>query len=161
MLKLYKLIENQLHYWEFWEQDKNSGIIHHGIVGDRGDHREVKSGISENFRDKIMKEAVIESQNGFKPIDLRDHITLLIEFSVSGSGTKKDVEKRSQLQKRMDEVLGWTGLGYCDGGSIGSGTMEVCCMVVDFQIAKKVIENDLNGTEFSNYTRIFDENEIS
>ena len=58
----------------------------------------------------------------------------------------------------MDEVLGWTGLGHCEGGSIGSGTMEVCCFVVDFDIAKKVIETKLKDTEFADYTRIFDEN---
>jgi hypothetical protein len=57
----------------------------------------------------------------------------------------------------MDETLGWTGLGHCDGGSIGSGTMEVCCLVVDFQIAKKVIQKDLAKTEFSDYSRIFEE----
>jgi len=27
-----------------------------------------------------------------------------------------------------------------DGGSIGSGTMEAGCIVVDFDIAKKIIE---------------------
>ncbi|OIQ72763.1 hypothetical protein GALL_456080 [mine drainage metagenome] len=37
--------------------------------------------------------------------------------------------------------------------------MEVCCYVVDFEIAKKVIEQDLKDTEFANYTRIYDENE--
>ncbi|WP_244951636.1 hypothetical protein [Pseudoalteromonas luteoviolacea] len=58
----------------------------------------------------------------------------------------------------MNETLGWTGLGHCDGGSIGSGTMEVCNYVVDFKVAKTVIENDLKGTEFENYTRIYDEN---
>jgi hypothetical protein len=73
-------------------------------------------------------------------------------------GCGEDVEKRHRLQERMDETLGWTGLGHCDGGSIGSGTMEVCCYVVDFEIAKKVIENDLKGTEFEDYTRIYDEN---
>jgi hypothetical protein len=36
--------------------------------------------------------------------------------------------------------------------------MEVCCYVVDFEIARSVIEADLSGTEFGNYTRIFDEN---
>lgn len=55
----------------------------------------------------------------------------------------------------MDEVLGWTGLGHTDGGSIGSGTMEVGSMVVDFDIARKVIEESLKGTEFENYSRIF------
>lgn len=54
-------------------------------------------------------------------------------------------------------MLGWTGLGHCDGGSIGSGTMEVCCFVVDFEIGRKVIAADLKGTKFDDYTRIFDE----
>ena len=73
-------------------------------------------------------------------------------------GCGEDVEKRYLLQDRMNETLGWTGLGHCDGGSIGSGTMEVCCYVVDFEIAKNVIENDLKGTEFEDYMRIYDEN---
>ena len=57
----------------------------------------------------------------------------------------------------MNETLGWTGLGHCDGGSIGSGTMEACCFVVDFDIAKRVIEKDLAGSEFADFSRIFDE----
>ena len=73
-------------------------------------------------------------------------------------GCGEDVEKRYLLQDRMNETLGWTGLGHCDGGSIGSGTMEVCCYVVDFENAKNVIENDLMGTEFEDYLRIYDEN---
>lgn len=55
----------------------------------------------------------------------------------------------------MDEVLGWTGLGHTDGGSIGTRTMEVRCVVVDFDIAKKVIEEKLKDTEFCDYTRIY------
>jgi hypothetical protein len=57
----------------------------------------------------------------------------------------------------MSETLGWTGLGHCDGGSIGSGTMEVCCFVVDFELAKQVVEKDLADTEFADYTRIYNE----
>lgn len=93
--------------------------------------------------------------NGFRPID--DEFTLLIEYAVDGMGSKEDVEKRHRLQDKMNETLGWAGLGHCDGGSIGSGTMEVCNYVVDFEVAKSVIENDLKGTEFENYTRIYDE----
>jgi hypothetical protein len=62
-----------------------------------------------------------------------------------------------ELEDRMNETLGWTGLGNCDGGSIGSGTMEVCCFVVDFKIAKHVIEEDLKNTRFADYSRIYDE----
>ena len=61
----------------------------------------------------------------------------------------------------MDETLGWTGLGYCDGGSIGSGTMEVCCLVVDFDTAAKLIEADIQETEFADYTRIYPEDASS
>jgi hypothetical protein len=39
----------------------------------------------------------------------------------------------------LEAALSDRGLGYCDGGSIGSGTMEVFCIVVDRAIAKRVI----------------------
>lgn len=72
-------------------------------------------------------------------------------------GDVEDLDKRHRLEDKMNETLGWTGLGMCDGGSIGSGTMEVCCYVVDFDIAKRVIEEDLKGTEFEGYTKIVKE----
>jgi len=78
---------------------------------------------------------------------------------VEGMGTPEDIEKRTRLQDRMDSILGWTGLGHCDGGSIGSGTMEVCCFVIDFDTAKNVITQNLKDTEFADYLRIYNENE--
>jgi hypothetical protein len=158
MLKLYKNINNTLHYWETWDKDEKTGIVHWGIIGSRGESKEVKSTLLENFRKKIQKEITIKSKEGFGEIDIDDHYTLLIEFAVDGMGSPEDLEKRTRLQSKMNETLGWTGLGHCDGGSIGSGTMEVCCYVVDFDTAKKMIEQDLKSTEFSNYTRIYDEN---
>jgi hypothetical protein len=82
----------------------------------------------------------------------------MIEYKVDGMGTDANLQKRRALQNRMDHVLGWVGIGECDGGSIGSGTMEVCCFVVDFYIAKAVIEANLKGTEFDDYERIYEEN---
>jgi hypothetical protein len=157
MLKLYKEINNELHYWETWDKDKSTGIVHKGIVGTKGNFREVKSRFFTSFHKKIQIEILEQTENGFRPIEHENHARLLIEFNVDGMGTEKDVEKRQQLQSRMDETLGWTALGFCDGGSIGTGTMEVCCFVVDFEVAKKVIENDLKETEFSNYSRIYNE----
>jgi len=94
---------------------------------------------------------------GYEEIDPDDHAVLLIEFKIDGMGTKADLEKRHALQSRMDETLGWTGLGHCDGGSSGSGTMEVCCLVVNFDLAKCVIAKDLQGTAFKDFTRIYRE----
>ena len=81
----------------------------------------------------------------------------MIEYPVDGMGTSADLEKRHRLEDRMNETLGWTGLGMCDGGSIGGGTMEVCCVVVDFDVAKRVIEDDLSNSEFRDYGNIYRE----
>ena len=35
--------------------------------------------------------------------------------------------------------------------------MEVCCLVLDVAIATRVIQKDLKGTEFANYSRIYEE----
>jgi hypothetical protein len=40
---------------------------------------------------------------------------------------------------------------------VSAAAREVCAFVVDFDLAKKVIEADLVGTEFADYTRIYDE----
>ena len=158
MLKLYKRVDNEILYWETWDKDEKTGVIHWGVVGQRGEDKEIKSGLFSNFRKEIQKEVDKKIVEGYEEIDDADLFTLLIEFNVNGHGSTADVDKRHKLEDKMKEVLGWTGLGDCDGGSIGSGTMEVCCFVVDFEIAKQVIETKLKDTEFANYTRIFDEN---
>ena len=133
--------------------------LHWGALGTKGESKELKSTLLRKATSVIQKEIEKKISEGFAPVEIDDHFTLLIEYAVDGMGCGEDVEKRHRLQDRMDETLGWTGLGHCDGGSIGSSTMEACCFVADFEIAKRVIEEDLKGTEFENYTRIYDENE--
>lgn len=158
MLKLYKFTDALKSYWETWE---NNGVhkIHWGTLGTRGSSRELKSSLFKKATSEIQKEIDQRVAEGFGPVE--DFATLLIEFAVDGMGSGVDVEKRHRLEGRMNETLGWTGLGDCDGGSVGSGTMEVCCLVVDFDIAKRVIEADLKDTEFSNYTRIYCEDDVA
>ena len=92
-------------------------------------------------------------------MDVEDHRVLLVEYPVADRfANEAELEKRYRLQDQLDEILGWTGLGHCDGGSSGEGTMEACCFVVDFALAKAVIADALKNTEFEDYSRIFDEN---
>ncbi len=155
MLKLYKLTDNQLHYWETWDKDEKTAVVHWGVVGQRGQDKEVKNGLFSNFRKAVQKEINVKLKEGYSEFD-DDKVSFLeIEFEIDGFGTDEDLDKRHRLEERMDEVLGWTGLGHTDGGSIGSGTMEVGCIVVDFEIAKKVIEVNLKNTEFADYSRIY------
>ena len=155
MVKLYKLIDNKLHYWETWDKDDKTAFIHWGIVGQRGQNKEVKSGLFSNFRKSVQKEIDEKIKEGYKERDDNEVSFLEIEYIIDGFGTEQDLDKRHRLEEKMDEVLGWTGLGNCDGGSIGSGTMEVGCVVVDFEIAKKVIADNLKDTEFANVCIFF------
>jgi predicted DNA-binding WGR domain protein len=156
MLKLYKEILGELHYWETWDKDPETGIVHWGQVGQTGQHKELKSGLFSNFRKSIQKEIEQKLKEGYAELEEENYSFLEIEYQINGFGTDEDLDKRHRLEEKMDAILGWTGLGYCDGGSIGSDTMEVGCVVVDFNIAKKVIEENLTNTEFSNYSRIFE-----
>ena len=158
MLKLYKTTGDRTLYWETWE---NNGVhtVHWGELGTTGQSKELKSSLLKKAETDIQKEIDGLVQDGYAPADPEEVFVLMIEYAVDGMGSPEDLEKRHRLEDRMNETLGWTGLGNCDGGSIGSGSMEVCCIVVDFGVAKTVIEEDLRGTEFENYTRIYDENE--
>ncbi|MFO0804818.1 MAG: hypothetical protein U0791_17055 [Gemmataceae bacterium] len=156
MLKLYKRIDGVLHYHEAWASGREI-IEHWGPVGERGDakkHKIPKKADEDELIEQILKPA---RAAGYAEIVEGGEAVLLIEYAIDGFGTKKDLKKRHALEDRMNETLGWVGLGNCDGGSTGSGTMEVCCFVVDFDIAKRVIEADLAGTKFANFTRIYRE----
>lgn len=130
MIKLYKNIDKKLHYWETWDKDNKTGIVHWGEVGTQGQDKEIKSGLTENYANKIRKEMNQKVQEGYTEFDEENYAFLEIEYKIDGFGTEQDLEKRHRLEGKMNEVLGWTGLGHTDGGSIGSGTMEVGCVVV-------------------------------
>jgi hypothetical protein len=158
MKKLYRFSDTTKEYWETWDNGDGTHTIHWGELGTQGSRKTVKASLFKNAEDLIQKEIERVTKQGYAEIDFDDYHTLLIEYSINGMGTVIDLEKRHRLEERMNETLGWTGLGHCDGGSIGSGTMEICNFVVDFDLAKKVIEDDLKETEFSDYSRIYDEN---
>ncbi len=158
MLKLYKEIDGVLNYWETWDKNNSVAIIHWGVVGEKGQSKEIKSGLFSSFRKKVQEEVDMKIKDSFNEMSDKDIHKLIVEYKIEGIGKEIDINKRHKLEVKMNEVLGWTGLGHCDGGSMGSGTMEVCCLVVSFDVAKKVIEVELSNTEFSDYLRIFDEN---
>lgn len=155
MITLYQRIKGRItRYHQAWVND-NHVVEHFGTLGFKGStkkHPLIKWISKEQNIEWIMIRARL---TGFKPVEIAKHAILLIEYPIKGLGTELDLKKRHALQERMNETLGWTGLGHCDGGSSGSDTMEVCCFVVDFDLAKKVIQHDLKKTKFADYSRIY------
>ena len=125
-----------------------------GKVGEVGDHskhkRDRKLSVGKNLK-RVLETA---TSNGFAEIETDELQALKIECKIDGMGDSKDVSKRQKLEKRLADTLGRIGLGQVDGGSIGSGTMEVCCSVVSFRLAKQIVQADLTETTFGDYSRI-------
>jgi predicted DNA-binding WGR domain protein len=155
MVKLYKEIDGKLHYWETWDLEGKAALIHWGPVGERGEQKEIKGGLFTSLTKNVQKKIEEKRREGYDEFDEGEMAFLEIEYIIDGFGTAEDLDKRHRLEEKMDQLLGWTGLGHTDGGSIGSGTMEVGCAVVDFDIARELIQMKLKGTEFANYSRIF------
>ena len=142
MLKLYRTSCGVTEYWEAWITATDV-TIHWGNVGEEGETRELPHEAGLHPSEIIKREAEPLRAAGFKPRKTKDLHSIVIQYKVGGHGTVNDHDRRVQVEERMNECLGWSGLGHCDGGDMGSGEMNVFCFVVDAAIAEKVIVNDL------------------
>jgi hypothetical protein len=142
MTKLYKSAGGRVRYVEAWT-DGGKVVVHQGLLGRVGRSTSYPKPKKQSDR-KAVEEALREArQQGYAEIDEGDHIWLIVQYRIKGFGSKRDVAKLHRVEARVDNRLGWTGLGHADGNDIGSGTMNVFCLVVDAERATKTIANDL------------------
>jgi hypothetical protein len=122
MLKLYKRVDGVLRYHEAWTEEENGIAVEHwGVVGERGESKNHPLPKKRFNEDKFIAGILTgAAEQGFEPIDDEDHAILLVEYAIKGMGKSADLDKRHGLEDRLNETLGWTGVGHCDGGSIGS-----------------------------------------
>ncbi|HYP99594.1 MAG TPA: hypothetical protein VER96_13060 [Polyangiaceae bacterium] len=159
MIKLYKGTPGGVLYHEAWTADLTI-TEHWGKLGESGSTRDHELTEADD-PDEVLETVLAPARAaGFAELDDDELRMLMIEYRIHGMGSAVDLSKRHALEDRMNEVLGWVGLGQCEGGNIGYGTMEVCCLVVDFELARRVIEADLAGSSFADYTRIFVQEEL-
>jgi hypothetical protein len=142
MLKLYRTTGDKREYWEAWENDRTI-TVHWGDLGERGETRELPLKGREDSSKAIEREAEPARAEGFRSIAEGELARVVIQYRVDGMGTTKDLNLRYKVENLMNEGLGWTGLGHCDGGDIGSGTINVFCFVVDVAVGERVIVRDL------------------
>lgn len=135
MIKLYKRKPDGLHYWEIW-QDGAELVTHWGAVGTMGESKNAKLKRGEDVETAMERAAEAVLREGFS--ELEPEFELAIQFKCDGFGTPADLDKRHQIEQWMNNALGWTGLGHCDGGDIGSGTANIFSYVVDGKLAAAV-----------------------
>lgn len=144
-IKLYRneAKSNTLRYWEARQEEKHV-IIHQGVVGTPGVTRhvplspQVASTFIQAEADRLRAEGYVE----FKHEEL---FPLRLEFRIDEPPTTLDLDRRYEVEKRINECLEGHGLGYCDGGDIGSGTMSVFCFAVDSGKAIPLIRAELES----------------
>jgi hypothetical protein len=125
MKKLYRQIDGEWHYEEAWLHEGE--VTHHwGRVGQPGQTK-AHRGSDESDLDGVLAAAV---QKGFAPVSLDDHHILVVSYPCDGWGSPGDLKKRHYVEELLNEALGWTGNGHCDGGEIGSGSIEAFSFVV-------------------------------
>lgn len=145
-------------YHEVWVELKPRRIIEHwGMVGTRGE--------SDAHRIKLLRSLEKQVDDlldparalGFVELEPGDYQTLIVEYRISEIWQRDDVLKIRAAEDALTEVLGWTGLGTCDGETITDETFELTCRVLDPDLAQTRIAEQMAGTEFADYSRIYQE----
>ncbi len=153
--KLYRRDDTGLHYYEAWGHE---GEIteHRGLCGTEGETI-VRAYAGLSAGEKIISRLKAQGRaEGYRAISRSKHRTLVVEIPVDGFGEAGDLDLRHQMEGHFDNRLGWLGSGHCDGGSTGSGTMEIFCIVVDVAIAKAAILKELAALELESDTRLYE-----
>jgi hypothetical protein len=140
-LKVYRKLNGVTEYWESW-QAAGEAFVHRGRIGDPGETQRFSMKEPGNAR-RVIEEVEKVEKAGFKPISFEDCDQIVIHYRLEQWGSVEDHTRRVEIEDQMNACLGRTCLGYCDGGEIGSGSVNVFCEVLDAAIAEPVIVNDL------------------
>jgi len=165
MVKVYRNVEGVTEYWEAWD-DSVDLIFHWGRVGELGETRRLPLSDRPRAVEAFEQEKKRLIAAGFKPL-LPEHMAqVVIQYKINGMGSGQDLDKAQVVEDLMNECLGWTGLGNCDGHDFGSGTLNVFCDVADGPASEQIVidhlqkNGQLEGSVIARRERIGDESYI-
>lgn len=145
MYKLYKQDAGRLRYHEAWDED-DCVFEHFGVVGLPGETRQHP--LTAGTDPDVLLESLLRpsAESGYEEID--DETLTRLEVVVGG-GDQASLANRHALEDQLDDLLAETGLGHCDGGRHDHKEMAAFCFVVDADIARDVIAEDLADSPFA------------
>jgi predicted DNA-binding WGR domain protein len=138
MIKLVKQDGAAVQYWEVWN-DEGTLTVHYGTIGDIGTAEEWEA---DNPEETMKELAEAKLKEGYTYLDEDSLTEFVIQYRYEDD-EQQALDARYYVEDLMNECLGWTGNGYCDGGDIGEGIMNIYCFVVDAGIAAQTIKEEL------------------
>lgn len=149
--KLYRRDGEVLRFREAWVHD---GQVHEhgGVCGIRGDLVLHPAATPAEQLLIIKRLSAAARKEGFKTIARSRLVGLTVSKAITENGGTDDLARRHLLEDYLNNLTGWLGLGHCDGGSTGSGSMEAFCLVVDGKLAVDCIGKELAKSEFGDFT---------
>ncbi|MEO0608143.1 MAG: hypothetical protein AAFY82_07910 [Pseudomonadota bacterium] len=160
MIRLYKRDDaGQLAaYHEAWIEPQNRRIVEHwGYLGDAGDTKTHRIKLLGSLERQFEQVLVPARALGFEELAESAFASLIVVYDVSGAAPDTARDKQIDIEDALTEKLGWTGLGYCAEGRLDGAQLEICCRVVDVDLAQTTVSEALDGSVFSDYSRIYQE----
>tara|TARA_A100000171_G_C2139965_1_gene154264 strand:+ start:8602 stop:9078 length:477 start_codon:yes stop_codon:yes gene_type:complete len=156
VFRFYKKSRGHQYYWEIEDIDTTSSMIHFGRVGQEGTKRFLKSGSGGYHQEKINKQIKFVLDQGYSKLIRKDYQILVIEYEVEKKGAPLDYQAaRYQLEFLLKEILKRYGLGCFDENNSGSEFTRFYCYVVDFELAKEIIDQALKKMNFKSFSKIY------
>lgn len=145
-IQLYKHTDSDRYYWRAGNNG-NTVFICWGRVGSVGEVREITLFPRESPDAVIRRESAQARGQGYTEIDEDDLVQLVVQYQTEGWGSEDDLDKRHRVEEILGECLDSTGNGCCDGGDIGSGTINVFCYMVVPSLAVEAVCRALQSHE--------------
>jgi hypothetical protein len=141
-LKLYNRSRTGLRYWWAWEFF-GTVMVQEGRVGDCGRQRVLAAAEDQSEEEFIQQAADKLRARGYSEIPRGEHHSLVVQYRLPTWGAPEDLAKAGRVEERLNYCLGSTGNGHCTGNDIGSGTVNVHCLVVDPLVGAACAEAEL------------------
>ena len=152
-MTLYKNDDGKIKYWQCWFNEDESIVTYYwGELGKKGEYTEHPTSSTRSTLDEKVAEEISKKINeGYEPKSDIELEKLDIHFP-KGKINKNKIE---EIEFWLNELLGWTGIGKFYELIEESENVIFQSLVFDKSMAQRLIEKEIKGTSFNDYTNIY------
>lgn len=141
MVKLYKEVNGTIHYFEIWIDEENTLISHKGVLGEIGTTQNFSE--QDNTESQPPRIAMAKAIKIYKDLGYGEdfkQIELIVQYPLRTKNKQTIInEQAEEVEACLNNCLGWTGNGHCDGGDLSDEAATFFCYVIDKDIAIETI----------------------